>query len=337
MVPDDHPSGIISGLTPLASSTYETLLRSPTGACDSNEVQAAISLELVRRGFAVVVPGPPRLLVPIPPEIAIGRATVTALHDWMASAPDLDAVERELRRLGTTAPPLLGQMGGSGRNHQFAVVADDQSRAVYAEARNDARRIMRTMQPYPTWHNDDYVEDPSTTTYVPDDGLAKGVKHQFLYDDKILAIPWFLKEALDEVQHGTEARVAQSPLPTQMTLIDGRCAMVACDPHQPVMLYTTAPLLVAALEMLFDVCWDRAVVLRADQPDDAASGVEETDRAVLRLLVQGEKNDRIARALGISPRTVSRAIRRLQSAYAVPTRAALVAVVVQQNPRADNG
>jgi DNA-binding CsgD family transcriptional regulator len=150
-----------------------------------------------------------------------------------------------------------------------------------------------------------------------------------LYDARILEIPWFLKAAMDEVGQGAEARVAHQGLATHVTIVDESCALVDCDPHRPLLLYTTAPLLVKAFDHLFDLCWERAVTLVAESAGSPVGVLDETARAVLRLVVQGEKNDGIARRLGISPRTVSRSIQSLHAAYGVTTRAALIAVAVQ--------
>jgi hypothetical protein len=134
----------IAGLSALASRTYEDLLRNASGLVQEDQVDPLAVRELADRAFAVVVAGPPRAVVPIPPEIAIGRATLSALHDWMGSAPDLSAAERDIHRLGSLAHSL-GVRSTPDLSNDFAIATDEPTRAVYAEAINGARRSVRTM------------------------------------------------------------------------------------------------------------------------------------------------------------------------------------------------
>jgi hypothetical protein len=308
-------------MSPAGRAVYEQLLRQDReGLSDSDDPAA---LELIDGGYVVVVPGPPRQLVPVPPEIALGRSLMNQLTDWMRSAPDIGAVQRDIATLGALGHPLLRTETplDDAPFHVFTTVEENalNSESMLMAARSE----IKTMQPYPSWHPPEYVEDPATTSYAPDDMLGRGIRMQYLYDREILEIPWFRKSALEEVDHGAEARVAPGGLPTCMTIVDRNVATISCDPNSRLTLHTSAPLLVALLLGAFDLYWERSLPLRSEETETFDDPVL---TQVLDLVVSGVKNDTIARQLGLSPRTVSRHISALYERYGVTRRTELVAL-----------
>ncbi len=109
-----------------------------------------------------------------------------------------------------------------------------------------------------------------------------------------------------------EVRVAPV-IPTRMLIYDRQVAVMQADPED---LERGAVLIrgrdvVRSLAALYDFCWTNASEL-IDVPrsaDDAA--LTEQQRAVLRQLAAGAKDDAIARSLGVSTRTVTRLVGEL--------------------------
>jgi DNA-binding CsgD family transcriptional regulator len=311
----------ITGLSQPARALYETLLRGPDH--ELRDDHNVVADELIASHFAFAVPGPPRQLVPIGPDVAVGRVLVNRYHQWLATAPDVARFDTEIRTLATLGHPLLEPHPTDAevlpRFKTFTTMADA---ALFSETLTAAARSrIDIMQPYPTWYDADIVEDPATTTYMLNDQTSRGVTHRYLYDTRILEIPWFYKAALDEIDGGAQARVTTAPLPTSILIVDHTAALIACHPDQSITLYTTAPLLITILEQAFDSHWQQAIPLQ--RHGDHTTGEDPADNDVLNLVLAGHKNAAIARQLGLSPRTVSRHLQRLYTRYHVTDRAGL--------------
>ncbi|WP_051450881.1 LuxR C-terminal-related transcriptional regulator [Actinospica robiniae] len=102
---------------------------------------------------------------------------------------------------------------------------------------------------------------------------------------------------------GTEARIAPE-LPLCMLVVDGGVALVSDDPARGALLIRDAST-VAALRALFESYWIQA---KAPASDDESQECSPLDRAILRQLATGNKDDAVARLLGISVRTLRRRV-----------------------------
>ena len=311
----------VTGLSEPALALYERLLRRRRALPVPDQLDA-VAQELIANGFAVAIPGPPRQLVPITADVAVGRVMANDIRHWAQAAPDLDRYETKMRDLAELGHPLLEPRPSAGPEMAYFETFNDVAEAAlfHESMIASARSRIDIMQPYPTWRDEAFVQDPATTTYMPDDHVGQGVAHRYLYDSEILAVDWFYKAALDEVDGGAQARVAANGLPTAMMIIDRSAALVACHPQHPVSLYTTAPLLISVLEHVFDSYWQQAATL---QRHGDHTNTDDPAERVLDLVILGQKNAAIARQLGMSPRTVSRHLHRLYTRYHVPDRTAL--------------
>jgi DNA-binding CsgD family transcriptional regulator len=113
--------------------------------------------------------------------------------------------------------------------------------------------------------------------------------------------------------HGAGARVRSTGvLPSRMQVYDGDCAVLPLDPLEPAsgVAVVRDPAVLSFLGQLFAQLWSEGVEFEEDaEPEgDEPSGLQ---REVLRLMAAGRTNEEIAQRLGISQRSVSRAVARL--------------------------
>ncbi|WP_051815935.1 helix-turn-helix transcriptional regulator [Glycomyces tenuis] len=117
-------------------------------------------------------------------------------------------------------------------------------------------------------------------------------------------------------------QVKATPIvPIRMVVYDREVAVVDA-PNDPDIraIVLRNRLLVGPLVDFFDYCW-----LTATEIDDVLrgsddSGLSEQQRAVLRLLATGAKDEAIARSLGVSVRTVTRVVAELTGQLGAPSR-----------------
>ncbi|WP_169806743.1 helix-turn-helix transcriptional regulator [Microtetraspora malaysiensis] len=141
---------------------------------------------------------------------------------------------------------------------------------------------------------------------------SRGVRERELHAQAMLANPMLRDRLRARREEGTQIRVAPV-IPTRMLIYDRQVAVVQADPED---LERGAVLIrgrdvIRSLAALYEFCWTNASEL-VDVPrsaDDAA--LTEQQRAVLRLLATGAKDDAIARSLGVSTRTVTRLVGEL--------------------------
>jgi len=136
--------------------------------------------------------------------------------------------------------------------------------------------------------------------------LARGVTTRTLYLDSTVGEPQALAYALDLVTAGGQVRLVPS-LPIRLIIVDHAVAAVPIDPSDG----TAGALLlhdigaVSAMVALFEAYWRGGRLIPDRNPAD---GFSPMDIAILRLLASGAKDEAVARQLGVSVRTVRRAI-----------------------------
>ncbi|MFI6689991.1 LuxR C-terminal-related transcriptional regulator [Streptomyces sp. NPDC050485] len=109
--------------------------------------------------------------------------------------------------------------------------------------------------------------------------------------------------------HGSEIRLAPS-LPMRLLIVDREEAVIPGNPRngQPTALLIRTPPVIRALEALFEAYWKDSEPM--EPPSDTPAGPEPTpqEREMLRMLADGDKDETVARALGISVRTERRMV-----------------------------
>lgn len=153
-------------------------------------------------------------------------------------------------------------------------------------------------------------------------GIAlRGVYHPGFDSDRLTELALF-------AARGEQSRTA--PVPMKLILVDFQVALIpsmrSYNPgHELRMSITRHPMLVEALQWLFESVWDTSVPI-------ITSGYSETDprrQMLISLLMTGSTDNAIASQLGVNVRSVRRWISELMDELGVTTRLQLGAALVR--------
>ncbi|MFC7403567.1 helix-turn-helix domain-containing protein [Georgenia alba] len=140
-----------------------------------------------------------------------------------------------------------------------------------------------------------------------DDGelLDRGVSVRAIYRTSARQDPDAVEFARWFRRHGGLVRTALD-VPNRVVIYDREVALFRSDPRAPRQgaIVLNTPGAVMALHSYFDLLWATGEELGAEDSDDDALKPDERD--LLRLMARGDKDESIARTLGISIRTVRR-------------------------------
>lgn len=149
--------------------------------------------------------------------------------------------------------------------------------------------------------------------------LARGIRVRGIYLQACRNDPAVMEYL--EWMHVQGASVRLAPtLPARLQIFDRRTAVVAesADGSRPGAILVHSEGLVNALLRLFDFAWDAA---RAPFGVATAEiGLPPQQRELIRLLARGSKDESVARQMGVSARTVRRAISELSAELGAASR-----------------
>ncbi|MFB7666713.1 LuxR C-terminal-related transcriptional regulator [Kitasatospora sp. NPDC056138] len=152
--------------------------------------------------------------------------------------------------------------------------------------------------------------------------LTQGVKVQGLYARHLTEVA-YMRDYLTEVaHHGADIRVSDY-LPLRMILIDQDLAILPLDPQDTSRgaFAVQSEEISRSLHTIFAHHWAMSLPLDECFPDAAPEEpLGPQGQTIARMLAIGMKDDAIARQLGISKRTFSRAISKLLQDLGVQTR-----------------
>ncbi|NEA54850.1 hypothetical protein G3I60_12005 [Streptomyces sp. SID13666] len=143
------------------------------------------------------------------------------------------------------------------------------------------------------------------------DMVKRGIRVQAIYTQGINSAPRQRKYLSELASAGVEVRLAPQ-VPLDLSIGDMHTAILAANPDNPseAALLVRGTALVRTYSALYEDCWLRSVPYSTKVADrfDSASELTEQHRTAMRLLANGLTDERIARKLGISLRTVSRLV-----------------------------
>ncbi|MFE9018939.1 LuxR C-terminal-related transcriptional regulator [Streptomyces sp. NPDC007808] len=141
---------------------------------------------------------------------------------------------------------------------------------------------------------------------LDEDTLARGVRMQTVYLDSVRNDHATVEYATWFTARGGQARTAPS-LPMRLILCDRSVAVLPVnqDASRDGAFVIHLSSVIAALNQLFDLVWERAAPL-GDVPAPDCEGPSERDLALLKMLEDGLTDEGVARKLGVSIRTVRR-------------------------------
>lgn len=158
--------------------------------------------------------------------------------------------------------------------------------------------------------------------------LDRGVTMRTIYPESTVDDVGAHAYARELVAAGGEVRLCVN-VPTRLMVVDRTVAVVPNEPADGSRgcVIVAHPGTVAALVSLFDVYWQAGRTLSAVVDPDECSTME---RAVLWMLMQGMKDETVARQLNVSVRTVRRCIADLMARLDASSRFELGAGAVQR-------
>lgn len=172
------------------------------------------------------------------------------------------------------------------------------------------------------------AEESAQVIVAEQDRIDRGLLARSVYESAGFDDALTLNVAERSIRIGEEARFVPN-LPMKLAIFDRRIGFAplsADDPERGALVVHPSPLL-NALTALFDMVWVRAVPLRFEQPARPHEGVDQRAMQVLLLMSAGMKDESIARALGMSRRTVQKHVTMVMATLGARTRfqAALLA------------
>ncbi len=157
-----------------------------------------------------------------------------------------------------------------------------------------------------------------------DVALGRGVQYRLVVERAALERPGYVEVVRDSIAMGEDIRVRES-VPMRLLVVDRQLALVPLlssgDDQGGGALLVHPSGLLDALVGLFELLWSDALpaLPPAGSPADG-SGVDDTDRDVLALLLHGLTDQAIGGQLDMSLRTVQRRVQQLMARAGVTTR-----------------
>jgi len=306
----------------------------------SPEQVAEILHRLVRRGlFRSSLEG--RRPIPVSP--AVGLTPIATQAEQALMAHTLE-VQRQNSRIAELARRFEQEQAKARGSFEVLPGVDTTVRRI-SELLRDANRVDTVVSSAPTAR-------ALSLARPSDEALVERARVRALYVASHVRRSRELEEYLDWLScAGARIRLA-TVLPSRLMVIEGRAAVVAADPDDVTngAMVVYSPGVVDLAATLFTLLWHGATPFRdglartaqraatpadpaaygsvgegqeTDQPRLASQPVaalHDMDRAVLRILAEGSKDDAVSRKLGISVRSVRRIVARISADLGVSSR-----------------
>jgi DNA-binding CsgD family transcriptional regulator len=256
-----------------------------------------------------------------------------AIETHLARAERRMAAKAEQIAVLRAALPDFSGMYREGRLHDTDVLGweviaplEEIRRQVYSAAER-ATSDIRSLDPGIALAGADALamKDAERIQY---DTLARGVRDRTIVDDRALDDPYVFAEWGEIHRRGGQVRTAPR-VSTRVTIFDHELALIALeatDSHAAVAIRSRS--VIDILIYLFDQLWPQTIPLFS-LPEDSGVPTGRPSR-VLELMMAGMKDERIARALGVRPRTVRRDIAQLRAALGVSSRTEIVTAAAKR-------
>ncbi|WP_320784763.1 LuxR C-terminal-related transcriptional regulator [Streptomyces sp. CRN 30] len=269
---------------------------------------------LHRLGLVVPCADGPDLVRIVPPSVAAAHRlaplerAITRRRTELAAATEAFAlIEDAYRRArASRAPDVTLVRGGKAVD------------ATVRRALDECRTDLVTAQPGPG-------RSPEILAGVLErdlPALRRGVRKRVIYQHTIRTHGPTLEYIDSIVREGAEARTLSEPL-DRLMIFDRRVAYAA-SPVPDELVEIHQPALVHFLGRSFERAWNRATPVPTTEGYRRSVAVtSDLQRSIMRMLVQGFTEERIARELGMGRRTVAEHTSRLSQRFGSSSRAQL--------------
>ncbi|MFE3556500.1 helix-turn-helix domain-containing protein [Streptomyces sp. NPDC059193] len=258
---------------------------------------------LVEAGLITRVTGRPVRYLPAPPDVAVD-ALVRRRQEEL----------EQVRGYARTLARRLEEAPRQGVAGMIDLIEGEQAVVEHAvRLQMGARQEVLIVDCPP------YLYSPAPGNQQEAQSMRRGVQYRAVYHAPILDEPGRMEDLLANAAVGEEARVLPS-VRMKMLIADRRQALIPVSFEatelRSVILVHASPLL-SALVTSFEHLWEQAVPLSGCRN---AEGPDKSDRDMLTMLAAGMKDRAIARALGITERSVTRRMARLLNTLGAETR-----------------
>lgn len=291
------------GVSGAAEAAYERLLQGDAASIDPVNEAELVRADLVTRSA--------RGLVAIP------------IHTALAAWQQRRAAEEGTVRAEAAYFADLYEKSASDLSRLTVLRGGEAVTRASAELHRAAKEFVHILERGPFYAGDDldvFDEMPG--------GLQRGIVYQTLYHGELLRHPATTDIIKESIELGEQARVFDD-VPLRIIIADDEQALVILPQPTPEGdpliakdvdgLLVQEPVFLEALARIFESYWARGtpVDFLAEQGHDGASvGIEN----IVSLLALGMTDTAIARALGISERTVHRRVSSLMESVNVGSR-----------------
>ncbi|MYS20092.1 regulatory protein, luxR family [Streptomyces sp. DvalAA-14] len=153
--------------------------------------------------------------------------------------------------------------------------------------------------------------------------IRRGVRNRTIYSQSAVQVPAFNRHLRDLSAVGVEVRLIDHA-PYDLIIYDGQVAVFRGGPlvpgGAPTAIVVRGSALIEGQTAVFEDLWLRAVPYVRDAPTGAETELTSQEQVVIRLLAGGLSDDQIARRLGVSRRTVQRAVTKLMERLGASSR-----------------
>ncbi|MFL6138423.1 MAG: LuxR C-terminal-related transcriptional regulator [Frankiaceae bacterium] len=310
------------GLDEVDELVYRAALRHPGRTRDE-------LAGLIGRTYVEVLTSGRRLarlgLVEVRGSCLVGRSPVGAFAELLTAARgELVAKERQLMALREELPMLIGDYGEGEQSTDAAapmeiVAGAEAVNAVLADLSGHATGELLTCIRPPMRPPGPGSPEGDRSFSLPD--FVTGRTSRTIYRADLLEHREWWRAVREIAAGGAHVRVA-TDVPTKLVVVPGRAAMIPLDfdtQDSNNGLLVREPTLVGVLAELFELVWERAMPFSALDPPAERPG-QGAGHDVLALLATGSKDEKIARQLDLSLRTVRRHVASLLEDLGARTR-----------------
>ncbi|GAA0333319.1 helix-turn-helix transcriptional regulator [Streptomyces blastmyceticus] len=266
---------------------------------------------LLRKGLLVTPPDDPEILVPVAPEVALAEL-VRPIEQ------SLERQRMDAQSLAGAFVPVHAIYTAAKREHQGWAMPIHGERVINSTLVHAVRSCqdeLMTVQP----GGERLVYDLEELDHV-----RRRTRHRSLYQHAVRTQSATMRHIEEIVGAGGEVRTLDHVF-DRLVVIDRAVAYVpGDDARRTTALEIRHPAIVSFLVQVFEEAWERATPVVAAAPRSLEPVVtDETQRAIMRMLVAGYTDDAIARRLGISRRTVAGRVSRISASLRSRSRAQL--------------
>jgi DNA-binding CsgD family transcriptional regulator len=282
---------------------------------DSDQTVRACA-ELRQLGLVTQPDADPTDLVHIGPEVALVRLLVDGVRELDRYHGVLADTQDAVSRLVGHYLPL------SPGSHSEAVseeMADDRRIAAYIDsAMAMTHSEVLTMDPSPVRYGETLAHEIACSAARPN----RSVRLRTIVPSRLAANPQAAAGLEDLADAGFRIRAADV-VPLRMGVFDRRRAVLCLDAGDGTSrtVSVEGDAVCQALAAFHDYCWQQAQS-RNTPPTTAenAGSLTDQERSVVRMLAVGLKDEKIARSLGVSLRTVTRIVCELSQRVGADSR-----------------